>query len=271
MVYISEIKKTQHLFFEGPYYHNLNPRILKSNLIDDLPENYWEFRSLDNKLHEFLALKRNSTDALERMNKYINTGKILDFGCGWGFFLHFASENGWEPFGIEPLIGHSIYARSKFGLNVITDTLHADSFIENFFDAITAFQVFEHLPNPGEVIDILYHFHKSAGILLIEVPNINTWSVRFLKKFHRHFTMDHINFFSENTLEEFLRRHGYQVIETYTPRRYMTLKYLVHFWFRKFFPSRFIDSLLSLGNNQFWEKIIAINVRDILGVIAKKV
>jgi len=271
MVYISEITRPQSIIFEGPVAPGLNPRVLTSRNLEDLPENYWEFKLLARKLTEYPALRKNHLKAVERLNHYCPPGKILDLGCGWGFFLAAAREKGWEPFGIEPLPGHALYARSKLGLSVITDTLHPDTYREDFFDAITSFQVFEHLPDPGQVLEQLQSFQKSNGILLLEVPNIDTWSLRVLGKYHRHYNPDHINFFSKGTLTRFLNDHGYQVLETYTPRRYMTIHYLVNYWLRRFLPGKFVDFLLKSGGRGFYDYIVSLNLGDILGVIARKV
>jgi 2-polyprenyl-3-methyl-5-hydroxy-6-metoxy-1,4-benzoquinol methylase len=144
-------------------------------------------------------LRRNASDVLGIIEKYVdNTSKdrnILDFGSGWGFFLAVAKEKGWNAFGLEPLPAASVYARARFGLNVVTDTLRENSFSPEFFDVVTSFQVFEHLPNPGQDIRNIHEILRKNGIVLIEVPNFETWTMQIMKSKHRHFVQDHLNFF----------------------------------------------------------------------------
>ena len=223
------------------------------------------------KLIELPVLQHNAQDALHRVSRDVPNAKILDFGCGWGFFLEVAKSNGWSCYGLEPLPGHSAYARSKFGLEILTGTLKDDSFPENHFDVITAFQVFEHLPDPAAVIRQLWKIQKADGLILIEVPNIDTWSVKLLRKHHRHFNPDHINFFSAQTIKLFLENNGYMLIETYFPTRYMTIYHLLDYWFRRIFRSR----MANLLNQAILQRVppdkqIGINLGDILGVVARK-
>jgi len=270
MHYIAEISDTRSIIFDGPVGKNLDPKVFSSKNLDDLPDDYWEFDLLKRKLVEYPALRRNSMAALERLKMHRSPGKLLDFGCGWGFFLDICRDFGWDPHGIEPLPGHSLYARSKLKINVLTDTMRAELFPNNFFDVVTSFQVFEHLPDPGMVLEYLNNFQKPGGIIMIEIPNINTWGVRVFGKNHRHFNPDHINFFSESTITKLLKTHGYQWVETYSPARFMTVHYLVNYWFRRFLPDKFCDSLLRMRRDRFMQKIISINLGDIIGIIAQK-
>lgn len=259
------------LIFEGPLLRGLDPRVLTSRDLNDLPKDYWEFGLLARKLIELPALRRNAREALHKLARHMPApGRLLDFGCGWGFFLDVARELGWQPSGIEPLPGHSLYARSKLGLEVITDTLRAGQFPADHFDAITAFQVFEHLPDPQETLRCLTSLLKPGGVILIEVPNIDTWGVRLLGKRHRHYNPDHINFFSAKTLGFFLERNHYQVLEVYHPSRYMTYHYLVNFWLRRLLPAPLTEFILRHGRADFWGRILPINLGDILGLVARK-
>ena len=117
----------------------------------------------------------NAQDALRHINDHNDQyGKILDLGCFCGVFLNEASQAGWECYGIEPLIMPAIYARGNYNLNVITDTLRNDSYSPEFFDVVTTFQVFEHLIFPDEELRKIQRILKPGGLLMIEVPNIDT-------------------------------------------------------------------------------------------------
>lgn len=39
--------------------------------------------------------------------------RILDIGCGPGFFLKFGKERSWKTFGIEPSIKAALFAQSR--------------------------------------------------------------------------------------------------------------------------------------------------------------
>lgn len=232
----------------------------------------WEVRELDGKLVEESALGANARDALLRIGRYTSPpGRLLDFGCGWGFFLGAAGEQGWEMYGLEPLPGHALYTRGKVGANVITDILRDGTFPENYFDVITAFQVFEHLPDPAGDLARLSQALRPGGIMLVEVPNIDTWSVRLLGKRHRHYVPDHLNFFSAETLGRLFVAVGLEVIEAYYPTRQMSVGYLTTAWGGRMLPQRVVMSLTSaLATSRLWSKNLRLNLGDIVAVIGRK-
>jgi ubiquinone/menaquinone biosynthesis C-methylase UbiE len=53
-------------------------------------------------------------------------------------------------------------------------------FSENYFDVITAFDVIEHLWNPGNMLDETYRVLKNKGLFILTTPNIASWVNRFL-------------------------------------------------------------------------------------------
>jgi hypothetical protein len=152
MVYVESIEDDHALIFSEPVMNGQpDPKILTSSNLADVSDS-WEFKFLPDEEVEWPVRQHNAADALQRIERHINThrpgGRLLDFGSGWGFFLAVAKERGWIPYGLEPLPASAVYARARFGLNTITDTLRENTFPSDFFDVITAFQVFEHLPPP---------------------------------------------------------------------------------------------------------------------------
>jgi 2-polyprenyl-3-methyl-5-hydroxy-6-metoxy-1,4-benzoquinol methylase len=243
--------------------------------LDDVSDS-WEFEILPDKEIERPALRENAINALRRIELHINKPiaerRILDYGSGWGFFLAVAKECGWTTYGLEPLPASAVYARATFGLNIVTDTLRANTYPINFFDVITSFQVFEHLPYPKMDIRNLHKMLRQDGIILIELPNIETWTLPIMKSRHRHFVQDHLNFFSINTLSQLLVSNGFSVIDFYHPTRYMSVRHLTRRWFRQYMPASLANFLQSsLQKTNLWEKTIGMNIGDIITVIGRKV
>jgi 2-polyprenyl-3-methyl-5-hydroxy-6-metoxy-1,4-benzoquinol methylase len=276
MVYVSDIEDDHALFFDGPASHyQADPKILTSSDLNDARD-LWECNYLPAKEAEWPALRQNAVDALIRLDSFISRpsaeGKILDFGSGWGFFLAAARERGWLCYGLEPLPGCAIYARAKLGANIVTDTLHNNTYPADFFDAVTSFQVFEHLPHPDHDVRILHKILRKGGVILIEVPNFDTWTMRLLRSRHRHFVQDHINFFSKETLSRFLKMNGFTIMESFHPDRRMSVRYLFGFWLSKYLPSGVNNVLITtLKKMGLWEITLGINIGDIITVIAGKI
>lgn len=275
MVYITTIEDSHALIFDGPVIHgNTSPQILMSSNVDDVKD-LWEFTCLPDKEAEWRTIQRNSIDALQRLEPYINKyteRRILDFGSGWGFFLAVARERGWNTYGLEPLLACAVYARAKFNLNITIDTLRENTFPQEVFDVITSFQVFEHLPHPKKDIEHLHKMLRKDGIILIEAPNFDTWTMRIVGSRHRHFVQDHLNFFSITTLCKLLTDSGYEVLDHYYPTRRMSVRHLTNNWFSRYLPAPLASVLQnSLQRTAMWEQTIGLNIGDVIAVIARKV
>jgi SAM-dependent methyltransferase len=228
----------------------------------------WEAPIILRKEREFPATRANALDALRRVEKFTRKGRLLDMGCGAGFHLAAAREAGWQVEGLEPLTGHAVYARAKFGLRVVNDVLRDDTYPDGSFDAITAFQVFEHLPDPDSVMRQLVRALKAGGALLVEVPNVSDPLTKIVGPRSRHFVIDHLNFFNARTLGNLMRKHGLRVVSVHYPTRNMSVRHLGD-WLAKYLPVR----RLVEGMERYpWlaGRMVRINLRDIVEVIGVK-
>jgi 2-polyprenyl-3-methyl-5-hydroxy-6-metoxy-1,4-benzoquinol methylase len=97
--------------------------------------------------------------------------RLLDVGCGAGFFLRIAKKLGAIEQGVEP----SEYAASvakQQGLNVFCGTL--EDFVAQTsarFDVITSNHVIEHVPDPVSTLAAMKRLLAPGGFIWIAVPN----------------------------------------------------------------------------------------------------
>jgi len=110
---------------------------------------------------------------LDEAAKLKKPGKILDVGCGFGFFLLEARARGWEPYGTELSEAAVEIAKTQNGLeNVVYADLENADFGGVKFDVINLTNVLEHVPSPTAVLAACKSFLAHGGILLIRVPNM---------------------------------------------------------------------------------------------------
>jgi SAM-dependent methyltransferase len=274
MVYVADIVDDHALIETGPVLGERDDRLLTSSNLADI-EGTWEMQLLPQKEQEWSALRINAVEAFSWIERYSQGAgqpfRFLDFGSGWGFTLLAAKEKGWELYGIEPLPACSVYARAKTGATVITDVLRDNMFPPETFNAITSFQVFEHLPDPAGDLKKLYTMMAKGGVMLIEVPNIDTWTISVLRDKHRHFVQDHLNFFSKESLSKLLSNAGFEVVDSYRPARKMTVRHLTETWGGRYLPKPIVKAANSAVASLNWrDKIIAVNIGDIVSVVARK-
>ncbi len=101
-------------------------------------------------------------------------GRLLDVGCGLGVFLDQARKRGWDVYGTD-VSGFAVdYAQREFGLtSVRRSDLSSAAYPDGFFQAVTLWNLLEHVPDPrallGEVRRIV---DPRGGMVLVRVPNM---------------------------------------------------------------------------------------------------
>lgn len=145
----------------------------------------------------------------------IRRGAVLDIGCARGVSLTVLQRAGYEPWGTELSEDSARSARKAVGEDrVRVGPVEEVGFADGQFDAITAWQVFEHLRDPAATLDECRRILRPGGALILAVPNIESWQARFSREEWFHLDVPrHLFHFSPETLSEMLRRHGFEVEE----------------------------------------------------------
>ncbi|MDI6704183.1 MAG: class I SAM-dependent methyltransferase [bacterium] len=157
---------------------------------------------------------RFAKSRFQTIEKYIKPGRILDVGCGLGFYLEVAKERGWEVYGVEISEYASNYAKTELGIPVKTGTLDEVSYPNNFFDAVTFWWVYEHLPNPIKTLKKVRSLLKSGGIIALSLPNASGAFCRFRRKrWLEVHPEDHFVDFTPKTIRRCLKQAGFSVLE----------------------------------------------------------
>ena len=129
---------------------------------------------LEKVIHFLTIRKRN------RIKSYMKTGRILDIGCGRGLFLNIMNQDGWNTVGQEFDEKSAYYATSNYGIDVRAGSLEG-KFESESFDVININHVLEHLENPGKTLTECYRILKKSGLLVVAVPNIDSFQAIYGK------------------------------------------------------------------------------------------
>lgn len=120
---------------------------------------------------------------LDYLSVQIKTDKkrILDIGCGHGYFLEMAAKRGWDVSGVEIFRDAAHSAREKVGEEKIFRGLLKEScFSDNSFDAITMWDVIAIVDNPFENLQECYRIIIEGGKLGIRTRNVFFQKILYL-------------------------------------------------------------------------------------------
>lgn len=172
------------------------------------------------------------------IKKYKKNGKLFDLGAGWGHFLLTGKQAGYEIYGIELSAQPALYARKELNLPVERVDFFAMS-NEKKFDIITLWDVLEHIDDADKVIEKCNAISEQEGLLVIQVPQIDSFISKRFKEKWKMISLDHVNYFSKKTLPRLLENNGYEVKEIRTSIELkLFIMYTVLPFIRKIFPKK---------------------------------
>lgn len=151
---------------------------------------------------------------IQLINRLAPKGKILDYGCGTGDFLRACKVSGWDVAGVEPNHGARASAQTLLGTEIHPTIQHRNSQNENF-NIITLWHVLEHISDLDHTVDLLLGTLKPGGILLIAVPNCNSYDAANYGKFWAAYDVPrHLYHFVPETITRYLKTKNLSLIKT---------------------------------------------------------
>lgn len=180
-----------------------------------------------------VALRRRARWLISNMNLE-NGDKILDVGCGDGFYLYLLSHLNLKLtlYGVDYDKNALDSATKNLDLSKIklvqADLMKRLPFLDEFFDGIVMSEVMEHLPEDIKCMKEVRRVLKKNGRLVLSVPHINyplfwdpiNWVLeRCLKKhikegFWAGIWNQHVRLYSIENLRFVLKKSGFRNINS---------------------------------------------------------
>ena len=139
-------------------------------------------------------------------------GRILDVGCGRGYFLMACRERGYEVQGFDVSEDGATYVRQTLGIPVQTGNLEG-AFEDSSFDVITMWHSLEHTSEPAKYLALVARWLRPDGIVVIDVPNYTGTDARMKADTWEDWDLPyHLLHFTPKSLDMLLERHGFVVV-----------------------------------------------------------
>jgi len=142
----------------------------------------------------------------------LQTGRLLDFGCGDGSYLQSIRSHVGRVYGFEPNCQVAEMASARLGVPVYYDLQILLTELARSVDYVAAHFVLEHVTDLQAMFKLFAEVLKPGGFLHVVVPNIRSWEARlFGRKWHGLDAPRHVSFPDEVSLEILSEQHGFQL------------------------------------------------------------
>lgn len=154
----------------------------------------------------------------ELIKRYKSGGAILDIGCSSGAFLGTMKGSAWSLYGIEMEASTAEKARANTGAEVFVGDVMDAPFALGTFDAITSFDVLEHVYDPRAFLSRVFEWLRPGGMYFVFVPNIDSWEAQIFGSYWYGLELPrHISHFSLHSLRQLTSSLSFEEVHLRTP------------------------------------------------------
>lgn len=194
--------------------------------IDNPPENIGEYYT--NDYHQPKAII-SSIDEIKLiiLKSFKRKGKLLEIGSSCGSFSLIAKKSGFDVTTIEQDINCVTHMQQELQINAIQSDMPQEILKNNEekYDAICLWHCLEHLYKPWEVLEQATSHLEYNGILLVAVPNPESFFAKILGNLWTHWDLPrHLFEFPISWMENFANKNNLD-IEFVATRNFLHMNY----------------------------------------------
>lgn len=179
------------------------------------------------------AIQHGTNKRCRFVTRHKKAGKLLDVGCAMGgFLLGMRQQRDWTVAGVEVNEAVAHAAQERHGLDVFAGTLEEAHYPDAAFDAVTMWDVLEHLHDPLASLQEIHRILRPDGVVVIRVPNLASWDAGLFGRTWAGLDAPrHLYIFTPVSLSALLEKAGFQVVEhSCAIGSYMTFVLSIRFW-----------------------------------------
>jgi len=240
---------------------DISPEIDETALTDEI------VAYIENSLQSNSERFKKQANIVRNYLSPLSKKRILDIGCGGGLFLSKLENDDATLMGVELSDSRAQYARKKHGLEIVKRPVE-DSYWQSqksTFDAVTLWDVIEHVNYPLSTLKSCSNILKSGGYLFIDTPCRDSFYHRFgeitykisngkyptfLNSMYSAHQFGHKQIFSTSEMKCLFGEANIEVVEL---RKFHELSFPYSFYLKKIFKSKLMVKLsLPIVNLLLW-------------------
>ncbi|MBY5161778.1 class I SAM-dependent methyltransferase [Salsipaludibacter albus] len=163
---------------------------------------FWQRRWASGRLDTLARYRGQPVDTAD--------GRLLEVGCAYGLFAARALARGWDVAAMDVSAAGVAATSARLGIDVHHGLLDDAPFAPSSFDVVAAWDVLEHVPDPGVFLARVHDLLVPGGTVALSLPNVASLPARSLRT--RWWTLrpdEHIWHFSPETLAATLADAGF--------------------------------------------------------------
>ena len=162
-------------------------------------------------------------EVVDLAGPHVKSGdRIVDVGCATGALLSEFKKRGFTNLkGFDPSRACCEAAMRLYGIDVAESTINGLATHPESADMVIMTGVLEHLADVDTSVHQLKGMLAPGGMLYLEVPDASRYDDWFSAPY-QYFSMEHVNFFSPQSLSNLLARHGLTAVFVQRITRYLS-------------------------------------------------
>lgn len=190
------------------------------------------FFAYNNESFELSERHMNFERALNCIELSVGRARLLDVACGSGTFLKLAQKRGWQVSGVELSSALCKLCEQNVSGEIINSSFEDAPLQEGSFDAITFWDIIEHVLDPSACIMKARALLKPGGIMLFCTPDESSLLARtgwlLYKLSGSYYSYPalalhpryHTFFFARKSFASLLEKNNMTVVQTYSQKAF---------------------------------------------------
>jgi len=140
---------------------------------------------------DFRSLHGGFRDQLRVLRAVKPAGRVLDYGCSWGYVTYLFRKEGYDAVGFDVSRTRAAYGREHLAVSVIDSLSELESLHEESFDVVYSNNVLEHLASIGKALALCGKLLRDRGVAFHVLPNFTGKTARSGNKWLSWIGEDH--------------------------------------------------------------------------------